>query len=156
MTSPAILLAISLKDDLAKPERLAHYRPTRRSLPLVRAILEGGAWMAIAPYGSGKSLCAGVGALLCTDPDSAKQALSPVMERIRTVDARLHEAVLHHEQHPNKGLAVALTGYVRDVPAALARAARLSPDSRDLPAVWRQLSNPSGGGGGGKTDVGLS
>ena len=56
MTQATLLRSVSLRDDLAVPARLAHYRPTRRSLPVTRAVLEGDATMVIAAYGSGKSL----------------------------------------------------------------------------------------------------
>ena len=59
MTQATLLRSVSLRDDLAVPARLAHYRPTRRSLPVTRAVLEGDATMVIAAYGSGKSLAAG-------------------------------------------------------------------------------------------------
>ena len=147
MTGTALLRSVNLKDDLARPERLAHYRPTRRSLPLVRAILDGGAWMVIAPYGSGKSLCAGIGASLSTDPSSAADGLAPVLDRMRGVDPDLRLLILEHERQASSGRSVVLTGHTPDVATALAYASQLKSDNGDLAGVWRQLTGRSGGGG---------
>ena len=147
MTGPALLRAVNLKDDLARPERLAHYRPTRRSLPLVRAILDGGAWMVIAPYGSGKSLCAGIGALFSSDPSSSANGLAPVLERMRCVDPDLRRRILEHGQQVSKGRSVVLTGHTPNVATALAYASQLKSDNGDLATVWGQLTGRSGGGG---------
>ena len=146
MTGPAFLRAVDLKDDLARPERLAHYRPTRRSLPLVRAILDGGAWMVIAPYGSGKSLCAGIGALFSSDPSSSANGLATVLDRMQGVDPDLRDRILQHGRQASKGRSVVLTGHTPDVATALARASQLKSDSGDLAAVWGQLTGCSGGG----------
>lgn len=147
MTGPALLRAVNLKDDLARPERLAHYRPTRRSLPLVSAILDGGAWMVIAPYGSGKSLCAGIGALFSCDPSSSANGLAPVLDRMRGVDADLRDRILEGGRQFSKGRSVVLTGHTPNVATALARASQLKFDNGDLAAVWGQLTGRSGGGG---------
>ena len=147
MTSPALLRAVNLRDDLARPKRLAHYRPTRRSLPLVRAILDGGAWMVIAPYGSGKSLCAGIGALFSSDPASATGDLAPVLDRMQGVDADLCSRILDNSRCSSKGLPIVLTGHTPNVSTALASAAQLKFDNGDLAAVWGQLTGRSGGGG---------
>lgn len=148
MTGPALLRAVNLKDDLARPERLAHYRPTPRSLPLVRAILDGGAWMVIAPYGSGKSLCAGIGALFSTDPSSSANGLAPVLDRMHGVDLDLRHRILEHERTASKGRSVVLTGHTPDVATALAYASQLKSDNGDLAAIWGQLTGRSGGGAG--------
>ena len=146
MTGSALLRAVSLKDDLARPERLAHYRPTRRSLPLVRAILDGGAWMVIAPYGSGKSLCAGIGALFSCDPSSSANGLAAVLNRMQGVDPHLSHRISEHGRQASKGRSVVLTGHTPDVASALARASQLKSDNGDLAAVWGQLTGCSGGG----------
>ena len=146
MTGSPLLRAVSLRDDLARPERLAHYRPTRRSLPLVRAILDGGAWMVIAPYGSGKSLCAGIGALFSCDPSSSANGLAPVLNRMQGVDPHLSHRISEHGRQVSKGRSVVLTGHTPDVASALARASQLKADNGDLSAVWGQLTSCSGGG----------
>lgn len=147
MTGPALLRAVNLKDDLARPERLAHYQPTRRSLPLVDAILDGGAWMVIAPYGSGKSLCAGIGALFSCDPSSSASDLAPVLDRMQDVDPALFDRISDNGHRSSKGLPIVLTGHTPDVSNALASAAQLKSDNGDLAAVWGQLTGCSGGGG---------
>lgn len=117
--------SVNLKDDLSVPERLGHYQPTRKSAPLIRAVFQAGATMAIAAYGSGKSLAAGVGGLLVANSAEAKMALGPVVKRIAEVDRDLY--LLAHERLSSEatGQVAMLSGHVRDVPAALAKAVGL-------------------------------
>lgn len=86
---------------------------------MVRATIQGDATMAVAAYGSGKSLAAGVGALVVKNDELATQALKPVVERLRRVDADLHEAVVRRQQSRARGHSVVLTGYENDLVGAL-------------------------------------
>ncbi|CDK99127.1 protein of unknown function [Magnetospirillum gryphiswaldense MSR-1 v2] len=133
--------SVNLKDDLSVPERLGHYQPTRKSAPLIRAVFQAGATMAIAAYGSGKSLAAGVGGLLVANSAEAKMALGPVVKRIAEVDRDLY--LLAHERLSSEatGQVAMLSGHVRDVPAALAKGSsgitsRLTCGRAQSP--WRQ------------------
>ena len=83
MTQARLLRSVSLRDDLAVAARLAHYRPTRRSLPVTRAVLGGDATMVVAAYGSGKSLAAGIGALCIANDSDTYKTLNPVLARLR-------------------------------------------------------------------------
>lgn len=140
MTQEIFLRAISLRDDVSVPERLAHYRPTRRSLPVVRAVIEGGATMVIAAYGSGKSLAAGIGALVVLNDPPTYKTLNPVIRRLRGVDPSLHALVRKRRVSPSCGRVAVLTGYVPDVASALARAAGLDTAPADLSGVLKRLS----------------
>ena len=99
--------------------------------------------MTIAPYGSGKSLCSGIGALLCTDPSSSMKALAPVMNRIRSVDPSLHNDL----QPTQDGRVLVLTGYTRNLTANLANQAAINSDNNNLTGILRQLTRLLGGGG---------
>ena len=103
--------------------------------------------MVIAPYGSGKSLCAGIGALFSTDPSSSANGLAPVLDRMHGVDLDLRHRILEHERTASKGRSVVLTGHTPDVATALAYASQLKSDNGDLAAIWGQLTGRSGGGG---------
>ena len=139
MTQATLLRSVSLRDDLAVPARLAHYRPTRRSLPVTRAVLEGDATMVIAAYGSGKSLAAGIGALcIANDPDTYK-TLTPVLRRLRRVDPSLHAMVQKRRRSGRRGQVAVLTGYVRDVAAGLAKATGLKEPPQTLTGVLKRL-----------------
>lgn len=67
--------AINLEFDVQAPERLSHYQPTSRSLPVVEAVLGRDPTLVIAAYGSGKSLAAGVGALLTANEARARHVV---------------------------------------------------------------------------------
>jgi hypothetical protein len=112
--------SVNLREDLRDPRRLAHYHPTRRSAPVVRAVLEGGSRMVIAAYGSGKSLAAGVGALLVTN--EAAPVLRPVIERLGSVDPDLALLAERRSRSRAKGRVIVLSGHVRDLPGALCEA----------------------------------
>ena len=103
MRQATLLRSVSLRDDLGVPARLAHYRPTRRSLPVTRAVLEGDATMVIAAYGSGKSLAAGIGALCIANDSDTYKALNPVLRRLRRVDPGLHAMVQKRRRSGRRG-----------------------------------------------------
>lgn len=141
----AVIRAISLKDDLATPRRFAHYRPTRRSLPLLRAILEGGATMAIAPYGSGKSLCAGVGATIVANSHQRRRAIKPVLDRIKAIDPRLRES-MQRRSSGHEARVIVLYGHIPDVVAEIAAEAGAGSegDDRNLRSVLKGISRGGG------------
>ena len=124
MTVPAAFFrSMSLGEDLAHPERFAHYHPTSRALPIVGAVVRpGGTTMIIAPYGSGKSLAAGVGALFVeNDPDKLGR-LGELPQRIAGVDARLGGELTARAAGKTRGRAVVLTGLVEEPLAEIAGA----------------------------------
>lgn len=113
--------SLSLVEDLDHPERFGHYRPTRRALPIITAITEpGAATMVIAPYGSGKSLAAGIGALLVFNSDDDRRALAPVLDRIDQVDGAVGAALRSRFAGTLQGHVVVLAGLVEDPIAAIA------------------------------------
>ena len=130
------LRSVNLRDDVGAPERLSHYQPTRRSAPVIRAVLEGGATMVMAAYGSGKSLAAGVGALSVVNKD--KDLLRSFAERLKSVDPDLSLALARRLEQRVRGRVVVLNGQVRDLPGALADAFDL-PRKRGIDAVLGAL-----------------
>ena len=115
--------SLSLVEDLEHPERFGHYRPTRRALPIITAIMDPGATtMVIAPYGSGKSLAAGVGALLVFNSDKDRRALVPVLDRVDQVDANAGAALRSRSSGSLQGHVVILSGMVDEPIAAIAEA----------------------------------
>ena len=140
MNRKIFLRSVSLKEDLSVPERFAHYRPTGRSLPIIRAVMEGYATMVIAAYGSGKSLAAGVGSLMVlNDPDTYK-TLDVVLERVRCIDPHLYEVIRKNQQSQERGRVIVLTGYVRNIAATLGKAIGIDNPSDDISTVLKQLS----------------
>ena len=130
------LRSVNLRDDVGAPERLSHYQPTRRSAPVIRAVLQGGATMVMAAYGSGKSLAAGVGALSVINKD--KNLVRSFAERLKPVDPDLSLALARRLEQRARGRVVVLNGQVRDLPGALADAFDL-PRKRGIDAVLGAL-----------------
>ena len=112
--------SVNLKDDIGVPERLAHYQPTKRSLPVLRAVLDGGATMVIAAYGSGKSLAAGIGSLFVLNRD--KVLLGRIADRLHGVDPAVGAIVHKRLAEKKTGRVIVLSGHVRDLPGALSEA----------------------------------
>lgn len=123
----AVYRSVNIRDDLGHPERLAHYHPTSRSAPIIGAVLKSAATMVIASYGSGKSLAAGIGALAAVNSPDNREFLQSVASRIASVDPALGEFIAERSMSSQRGKAVALSGYVRDLAASLAAAAGLGP-----------------------------
>ena len=114
------LRSISLCEDLLVPRRLAHYRPTAKSLPAVRAVFSGQPTIVTAVYGSGKSLSAGIGALAVANHPEAMNEIAPVLGRLERIDPELSGHMHARMNSSARGRAVVLSGYVRDLPRALA------------------------------------
>ena len=142
MINTNFLMSVSLREDISVPERLAHYRPTRRSLPVVRAVLADNATMVIAAYGSGKSLAAGIGALFVLNEPAVYKSLGTVLKRINSIDSNLAMTIRKRRASRKTGRIIVLTGYIHNLAETLAKAAGLDGDSgsEDLSGVLKKLS----------------
>ena len=132
--------SLSLVEDLEHPERFGHYRPTRRALPIIKAIIEPrAATMVIAPYGSGKSLAAGVGALLVFNSNEDHRALKPVLERIDQVDAVIGAALRSRTSGSFQGHVVVLSGMVDDPIGAIAEALGMTQPPKSVEGFGKAI-----------------
>ncbi|GEC56964.1 hypothetical protein ABIF38_008781 [Bradyrhizobium japonicum] len=122
MKAPSFFRAVNLRADLDHPDRLSHYHPTTRSVAVVDAVLRNDASIVIAAYGSGKSLAAGIGALLVRNDAGAKDALQPVIRRMKPVAPKLYAKAKDRVASRSKGLIVNLAGFASDVVDAMATA----------------------------------
>jgi hypothetical protein len=120
MSTPTLFRAVNLRADVDHPQRLSHYHPTTRSVAVVDAVLGNDASIVIAAYGSGKSLAAGVGALIVRNDARAREAVQPVLPKLKTVAPALHAQVRARLASRAKGLVVNLAGYVPDLVEAIA------------------------------------
>ena len=119
--------SMSLAEDLDHIERFLHFHPTSRSLPIASAVLEaGGCSMVIAPYGSGKSLAAGLGALFIRNDPALATHLRELSERMQRVDARLAAALDERVSGGTQGAVVVLSGLVEDPIGAIADNLRMA------------------------------
>ena len=61
VSQDAFLRSINIVYDAGEPERIGHFRPTAKTVPLLKALFgeeNERAYFVVAPYGSGKSLTA--------------------------------------------------------------------------------------------------
>lgn len=141
MTQPAVFRSIHLTADLAEPYRFAHYRPTRKSSPVLQAVLKPHqASMVVAAYGSGKSMSAGVAALAVRgDPDDHAVVL-PMLDRMRRFDPELAGALRRRLAAGSRGRIVILSGHVEQPLAAIAEQAGLPDTFGSLDSLAKALA----------------
>jgi hypothetical protein len=130
-----LLRSINIADDRARAEVIAAYRPTRKTLQVVRAVCgleRSTATHVVAPYGTGKSLAALAGiTLLAGDPAMARQ----LRARIAAVDPGLAAA-----KPPGPTLVLLLHGACSDLAAELAERAGVEagPLDKVLAEIFRR------------------
>lgn len=140
MIGAGFFRSLSLVEDLEHPERFSHYRPTRRALPIITAMIEPGATtMVIAPYGSGKSLAAGVGALLVFNSDDDRRAIAPVLDRVDQVDAEMGSVLRSRSTGTLQGHVVVLSGMVEDPIAAIAEALGMKQPPKSVEGFAKRM-----------------
>lgn len=121
----ALLRSIHVRMDATQPERLGHFRPTSKCVPLLKGLLgqeESRAWLVEAPYGTGKSLVAGYLLHLVENRPSSREMLASVEPRLAEVNPRLGQYAAHRRRQQQQGLALTLEGHETDLPGALQRA----------------------------------
>jgi len=137
--------SLSLAEDLKAPGRFGHYRPTRRATPIVGSILQPrSATMVIAPYGSGKSLAAGVGALAVRGESKDRPIVEAVLPRLAHVDSELAAKLRQRLEANRQGKVVVLSGHEPNPLAAIASQLRLDRTPPSVDALTRALSGVAG------------
>jgi len=119
-----IFKSINIVEDFGFPARASHYRPTSRSLEIVRAVVgQGGsrATSVIATYGSGKSLAAMVGGLIVEADRDKISALDDAGIRMRDFDPSISGLLDDRLGRGIKGAVLPLAGHVPDLAAAICR-----------------------------------
>lgn len=120
--SEFLFRSLNLAEDLKFPTRFNHYRPTRRATPIISAVLlPNGAHMVIAPYGSGKTLAAGVGALAVRHDPTAASVVGELAPALSLVDPELGRHIKNRLRSEKRGEVIVLTGYEQDPLQAIAR-----------------------------------
>jgi hypothetical protein len=126
-TMDRFLRSISLRLDVAHPDRFTHFRPTAKSAEVLQAIAgetSNPASLIVAAYGSGKSLAAGAGALLVSNEPEAQDTLSTLTSRLGGVAPQFAEFAQNRVKQGSRGCAIVLEGYQGDVGSALQEEAK--------------------------------
>jgi hypothetical protein len=131
--------AVNLREDIENPPHLSHYHPTGRSLPVVEAVLGRDPTLVIAAYGSGKSLAAGIGALLVRNDARSQHALGRFMTHLKRVDLDLHKRLTERLSSKSKGKVLVLSGHVPDLAREIARLADAPANLKSLDQVLKWL-----------------
>lgn len=124
--------SINIADDRARAEVIATYRPTRKTLQVVRSVCgldRSTATHVVAPYGAGKSIAALAGITLLSGD---QQLVQDLRARIAPVDRALAIAEVH-----GSTLVLLLHGAYPDLAAALAERAAVEagPLNKVLPGI---------------------
>ena len=123
----AFLRSINLVFDAEKPERVAHFQPTAKSVGLLQrlaGLTTDRAFFVTAPYGSGKSLTAAYLLHLIQNRPDAQLALKQIQKRMTPVSPDLAKFAARRIQNPEVGgIVLALEGYQDDVGQSLKAAA---------------------------------
>jgi hypothetical protein len=136
--------SLSLAEDLKIPARFAHYRPTRRATPILAAVLQHrSATMVIAPYGSGKSLAAGVGALAIRAAPKDRDVVEAITPRVALVAPELAGRLRERLASGRQGRVVILNGHEPNPLAAIAHQLGLQKAPATLDGLTRALGGAS-------------
>lgn len=132
------LRSINLQLDLQDASRASHFRPTRKSVQILRAILgltSDRAFISTAAYGSGKSLAALFSSLCVENRPESRAILTQIGERMTDVDPQTADFVIQRSRSQAQGLVLVLEGDQENIPGALRQAARdaFSRIGRPLP-----------------------
>ena len=140
MTTQSLYRAVDLQADLEQPRRLSHYHPTTRSITVLDAVLGNDASIVIAAYGSGKSLAAGIGALIVRNDPRARDALSPVLPKLRSTAPALHAKVRARLGSRTRGAVMNIAGYVPSLVGAIVNSADAPRQIKELDRALEWLS----------------
>lgn len=131
--------SINITDDQARHEVIRAYRPTRKTLQVVRAVCgleRSTATHVVAPFGAGKSLAALIGITLLTGDTLAAHE---VRARVAQIDPDLAQAVA---AEPGRAWVLLLHGGYPNVAAAVAELAgvEIGPLDKVLAALLRRAT----------------
>ena len=144
LNADAFLRSINLQYDAQAPERIAHFRPTAKSVRMLQALVgqtDERAFFIVAPYGTGKSLAATYLLHLIENRPDSKHALRQIATRFDSVSPEFAELAQRRLRSKTKrGLVAALHGVVESVPAALKAACLDSMSRMKLGRQARSLS----------------
>jgi hypothetical protein len=140
----AFLQAINIQFDAEYPERIAHYQPTAKSVPLLKSLLgeeKERSFLVVAPYGSGKSITATYLLQLVENRTQAAPTLEIVADKLEKVSPELCQfASTRIKKKASRGLVLTLQGYCPSVAESLKSALLESMSRLQLKAKSTALS----------------
>lgn len=133
MARDSFLRSINVQLDVDHPDRLLHFRPTSKSVELVRSVFDASgdrALLVVAPYGSGKSLTASyLLHAIQNEPErfvNADYLLEEVADRIEGLDSSLGQSLRNRARDETLlGVGASLHGQVSDTTEALREALKV-------------------------------
>ncbi len=120
------LRSINIQYDAEYPNRIVHYQPTAKSVPLIKSLLgfeQDRAFFVVAPYGTGKSITATYLLHLVENRREADEILTAVEEKLEAVSPDLSKFSKERRSGKDKGLVLALQGYCQNLGESLKDAA---------------------------------
>ena len=120
------LRSINIQYDAEYPDRIAHYQPTAKSVPLIKSLLgfeQDRAFFVVAPYGTGKSITATYLLHLVENRSDASETLSVIEDKLEVVSPDLSKFSKERRKGKGKGLVLALQGYCENLGESLKGAA---------------------------------
>lgn len=120
------LRSINIQYDAEYPDRITHYQPTAKSVPLIKSLLgseQDRAFFVVAPYGTGKSITATYLLHLVENRPDADETLSGIEDKLEIVSPDLNKFSNGRRNGKDKGLVLALQGYCQNLGESLKDAA---------------------------------
>ena len=120
------LRSINIQYDAEYPDRIAHYQPTAKSVPLIKSLLgfeQDRSFFVVAPYGTGKSITATYLLHLVENRRDAGETLSGIEDKLEAVSPDLSKFSMERRNGKDKGLVLALQGYCENLGESLKDAA---------------------------------
>ena len=157
VSEDAFLRSINIVYDADEPERIGHFRPTAKTVPLLKALFgeeNEHAYFVVAPYGSGKSLTATYALQVIENSPVAVDSLGEVTDRLEAVSSELALSVRRRGRNAEKrGFVLALHGYCPNVAEALRDAAIRSMQRLKLGRRTKSIEGLETGGQNGLDNV---
>lgn len=123
----AFLRSINLCFDADAVERIAHFRPTAKSVHLIDCILGNTterSFLIVAPYGSAKSLTLTYLLHVIENQATSHKVLAAIEKRIEAISPSLHQILLSRRNGNRQGLVLPLHGFQQSLPQAILDSAK--------------------------------
>lgn len=94
VSQDAFLRSINIVYDADEPERIGHFRPTAKAVPLLKSLIgeeNERAYFVVAPYGSGKSLTAAYALQVVENRPGTADSLGQIADRLESVSPELQQ-----------------------------------------------------------------